>query len=235
MWRKWLSGLAVAGCAVSAQADDKGPLLVIERLQFSQGTLPRDDNWLGLFCAAQDCELRAAAVSITDGTAKDITDSDEGLEVVGVEGDALALFHGVPLAPARVTTWYRAPDEPYRSRQYTSLLKLGHWAVPGGAQPLSLSWVKLPDGAGFHYFLGDGSRKQFLFSTPAEGHYGGDLTPIVHWVGDLDGDGKPDLLLSLPDDNCGYDQRLYLSSQAVNGELVHRAAVLSGYEAACGC
>ncbi len=236
MWCKWLWGLTFAGYAVAAPAQQGGPLVVIGHApQLARGTLPRDGAWSGLYCVAQDCELRPATVSITESSARNALDEDEALDVLGVEGDPLALFHDVPLKPGKVATWYEASENPEGSRQYTSLKRLGRWQMPGGEQRLSLSWVKLPDEGGYRYFVGDGKQKQFLFETAVEGHYGGDKTPIVHWVGDLDGDGKTDFLLSLPDDNCGYDQRLYLSSQAVTGELVHRAALLSGSEAACGC
>ena len=83
--------------------------------------------------------------------------------------------------------------------------------------------------------LSDGKTKQFLFATSLQSHYGGGTTPYVHWVGDLDRDGKADFLLDLPDDNCGYDDRLYLSSLATGTAFVAKAAQLSGREAACGC
>jgi hypothetical protein len=66
-------------------------------------------------------------------------------------------------------------------------------------------------------------------------HYEGDTTPVVYWAGDLDGDGKADLLLAIPDDNCGYDERLYLSSGSDEGTLLRKAAHIAGREAACGC
>ncbi len=95
--------------------------------------------------------------------------------------------------------------------------------------------MRLPDQGGFRYHLGDGTTRQFLFATAFEGHYGGDTTPRVQWVGDLDGDGRADLLISLPDDNCGFDDRLYLSSVARPGQLMGLAARFAGRYPACGC
>lgn len=192
-------------------------------------------SWYGLYCESMDCELREVTVRITSSSAKNVLDQDEPLDVIDVDGKPMALFHGMTFEPGKVTTWYKSPDSPFTSRQYTSLQKLGRWTMPWSSTPLSISWVKLPDHGGFRYFVSDGSTKQFLFRTASEGHYGGDTTPIVEWVGDVDRDGKLDMLLELPDDNCGFDERLYLSSQADDGELLHKAAQLSGHEVACGC
>jgi len=54
------------------------------------------------------------------------------------------------------------------------------------------------------------------------------LVPRVEWVGDLDRDGRPDILI---DDNMGElggHWVLYLSSSARQGELVHAVASFSG-------
>ena len=65
------------------------------------------------------------------------------------------------------------------------------------------------------------------------------VEPSADWrivgAGDLDGDGRADLLLSLPDDDCGFDDRLYLSSMAGPGQLVGLAARFAGRHPACGC
>lgn len=123
----------------------------------------------------------------------------------------------------------------YESSHYQKLQKLGRWQMPWGKLPLTLFWVKLPESGGFRYHLSDGKVKQFLFATEIEGHYGGETTPFVHWVGDLDGDGMIDFLLSIPDDNCGFDDRLYLSSKAGEGKLIRKAAQTFGRQPACGC
>lgn len=94
--------------------------------------------------------------------------------------------------------------------------------------------MKTPEG-NRRYHLSAARKKQFLFQVETEGHYGGDTTPVVHWAGDLDGDGLVDLLIDLPGDNCGFDERLYLSKDAWPGKLVRKAAQVTGREAACGC
>jgi hypothetical protein len=236
MLRKTLlfAGLAAVSAWAGADQDAQAvPLVVIDRTtSYAKGTFPQSGPWLGLYCQALDCELKQVAVSI-NAAVTDEPGEAQAPEVLGVDGQPLALFHDVQLNPGTVTTWYTLPENLYLSGQYTSLLRLGRWQVPGVDDPLTLSWVQLPEGAGRHYFLGDGKLKQMLFSSTGQDG-SADTTPVIHWVGDLDGDRKPDLLLSLPGAGCGGDERLYLSSQAGPGELVHKSAMLDSGKAVCG-
>lgn len=243
--QRWIGFAAIVMTATSntvaagpTLADPDKPVVAIGfHGRFARGTFPRNGPWLGLFCTGLECELREVNVQIGEGRAKNVVlDEDEALDVVRVVGEPIALFHGLALRAGKVKTWYLPPQGyAWSSRQYTALQKLGRWSMPWGSEPLTLSWVRLPDNEGKRYHLSGPGGQQFLFALPETSHYGGDTTPIVEWIGDLDGDGKMDILLSLPDDNCGYDERLYLSSQAGQGEIVHKAAQLSGREAACGC
>lgn len=223
-----LTAAGVAGAADTAVIIDGGK-------QFVPNSIPRNAQWLGLFCQKQDCELRPIKVDVDAGTAKNILDQDEELDNVSYEGKPRAVFANLPLRPGKVVTWHLMDDEQYfGSPQYEKLRKLGKWNMPWGAQPLMLSWVKTAEGRK-RYHLADGSTRQFMFAVDALGHYEGDTTPVVYWAGDLDGDGKIDLLLAIPDDNCGYDERLYLSSGAPEGTLLRKAAHTAGNQPACGC
>ena len=57
------------------------------------------------------------------------------------------------------------------------------------------------------YHLSDGATKQFLFAVNALGEYGGETTPVIYWAGDMDGDGKLDLLMGIPDES--YFARIF--------------------------
>lgn len=231
LWIAMLSAWFGSVCAEPAK-----PIVVIESGKtYAKGTLPRQDNWFGLYCNGSDCEIRDATVSVKSSTAKNVLEEDEAIDVLYIDDGPLALFHGIALKHGKVVTWFKAEKPMHESRHYSQLRKLGRWQMPWGAAPLGISWVKLPEYGGFRYHISDGTVKQFMFATSLEGHYGGDTTPFIHWVGDVDGDGKIDLLLSFPDDNCGFDERLYLSSLAAGKEFVRKAAQLSGREAACGC
>lgn len=230
-------------------------LLINKDLQYSKGTFPRDAYWSGLYCNPLGCEIKPARVNIKTARAKNVLDEYELLDVISIDEDVsvrssnfgqsnqlnksndrvpLALFNNLPLNVGEVVSWYRSQTAHAETLPIQKLKKLGKWHMPWGVQPLTISWVKTADGWK-RYHIGDGITKQFLFKIESESHYGGDTTPIIHWVGDIDGDGKIDMLLGIPDDNCGFDERLYLSSHAGEGNFLRKAAQLHGREAACGC
>lgn len=221
--------LLLAGPAAGA-----GPLVLTDPAgAYAPGSLPAGRGWLALECEAGGCALRATGLQLRRQTVLHLDEFRVPLETPRVKGHPLALFHGLALSPGPVTRWHGGERDAERAA--SQLRRLGRWTVPGDARQLALSWVRLPDNGGFRYHLGGGTTRQFLFATAFEGHYGGDTSPRVLWAGDLDGDGRADLLISLPDDNCGFDNRLYLSSAAGPGLLVGLAARFAGRHPACGC
>lgn len=58
-------------------------------------------------------------------------------------------------------------------------------------------------------------------------HHPGEGFPALDWAGDLDGDGKLDLILSTGSDGYAGIKTLYLSSHAEEGKLVRRVAWFS--------
>ena len=236
MLRQILLYAAVIAYSGVAVGENLKPIVVVEYGKtFARGTFPRKGTWYGLYCNKSDCEIRNAPVRITSSRAENVLGEKEPIDVFSTNNQPVALFYDVPIKLGKVTTWFVATKSMYESAHYSELQKLGRWQMRWGSKPLTISRVKLPEYGGFRYHIGDGAQKQFMFRTELEGHYGGDNTPFIHWVGDLDGDGKIDLILSIPDDNCGFDERLYLSSQVGNGVFLRKAAQLSGGQAACGC
>ena len=223
--------LSLAGPAAGAEG---GPLVLTDLAgAYAPGSLPPGGDWLALECGPAGCALRSTRLQLSRKTVLHLDEFRVPLEIPRVKGSPLALLHGLALSPGPVTRWHGGERD--ADRATAQLRRLGRWTVPGDARQLALSWVRLPAQGGFRYHLGDGTTRQFLFATAFEGHYGGDTTPRVRWAGDLDGDGRADLLLSLPDDNCGFDNRLYLSSMAGPGQLVGLAARFAGRYPACGC
>jgi hypothetical protein len=219
-----------------AMAEKNNPFFVMDYgNNYYKGSFPRKGDWHGLYCNGLACEIRKAQVRISSSTAKDVLGENEPIDVLKIKDKPVALFHNMSFNLGMVTTWFNAEKRMDEYPHYLNL-KNGSWEMPWGNTPLSISWEKLTqEYTEFHYFLSNGTKKQFLFRRDYEGHYGGSTTPFIHWVGDLDGDGKIDFLVSLPDDNCGYDERMYLSSLAKKDEFIHMAAQFSGGRAACGC
>lgn len=229
------AALAVA----SPETPPKAPLPVVitdwSDFSFPRDTFPRKGAWWGLFCEQRRCEIRAAEVSV--GSAKEwnpVLEEDEPTDAFKVAGRPLAVFHGLALQPGPVPTWFR-PSEDEGKVSIDPLRKRGRWQMPWGTRPMEISRVKLTDPGGFRYHLSSGATRQFLLRAEVAGKHGGDTTPQIRWVGDLDRDGAADLLMTLPDENCGFDIRLYLSSAATQGQVLGKAAQLAGRYAVCGC
>ena len=200
---------------------------------FAQGTLPANATWQGLYCQELECEVRTGGVQITSSSGKNALGETEPLDALTATDKPVALFANLALSPGKVPTWFVMTKAYGESKQYRKLTKLGKWDMHWGSQPLTLTWVKTPEGM-MRYHVSHGTTKQFLFSAPVGSHFGGETTPVIQWVGDLDGDGKVDMLVSIPEDNCGFDERLYLSSTKEAGKLLRKAAQIKGREAACG-
>jgi len=223
----------IAATATAAASEPALPAMQIGHGEaFARGTFPARANWIGLFCAHDGCALRKTGVTIDASSALNILDEEEATEQLRFDGEPLALFADSPLPPGAVETVYR-----YDDANVTGPLKsTGRWQIPWSHGALTMTWTASSDGSEYTHRVSDGTRSQLLFTLPSEGHYGSDTSiPSVIWAGDLDRDGRTDLLLSLPDDNCGYDQRLYLSSRAAGDELVALSARLEGRYPACGC
>jgi hypothetical protein len=216
---------------------------------FPKGTMPQAGSWQGLYCDASGCEVRDATVAVMSGTIADCASAETYAETVYASGNPVALFNGVNLPLGKVATALLAKKEPRTSAHFVKLRKVGQWQAQLKGRQLDISWVRLPrprtsDETMYRYHLGNGATKQFIFSSFSgmDAEKGGAVTPFVHWAGDLDGDGKIDLLVEIPysqsDDahaQCDVAYRLYLSSMAKEGEVLHKAAQTAGTQPACRC
>src|SRR5262249_20380275 len=73
-------------------------------------------------------------------------------------------------------------------------------------------------------FLYDGEKRQILFTNRTED--AGETLGYLHWVGDVDHDGRPDIYCSLWVGGESAENVLFLSSKAKAGNLVGKAAEL---------
>jgi len=166
-------------------------------------------GWFALFDDGEGpASLRRSRLVIV----KDDRSSDEHLVTVdSAPKGASILFHGVPnLKEGEVTPalWENVGDD--------GILR------PGTAVKLELGkrkyQIALRDGV--VTLSGDGHRQElFRMSGPGdEPHF------QILWAGDLDGDGRIDLLMTLSDKYSAYPRQLFLSGAAKPGELVHQVA-----------
>ncbi len=152
-------------------------------------------EWLALRCDDQGkCVLEPAQVQVVES---------QGLTAVAVEGGALALLQGVPAGPVSGT--FTTPQPLHR---YTSA-KLG----PGGR-------IVADGGENYRMMLSFQGQAQPVLTLPnTKGR-----TPGLRFAGDLDGDGKLDLILDSSGDKGKAGCILLLSSAAEQGALVGQVA-----------
>ena len=226
----WIIGVAHA----QTPGDPELPLLVLHTArQFGEGVLPRQVPWQGLYCKGLTCVIRSASVRISTDKALNVLDEYERFDKLSTAGDPVSLFPASRLRPGPVKTWYRPPESGDEDGS-GQLRSQGTWHMPWGARPLKISRVKESENT-VRYEISDGVATQPLFRAALEGSNGEDWTPIIHWVGDLDRDGKSDLLIIIHPDVCMFDERLYLSSKTAEGDVLRLAARLESGEVPCGC
>lgn len=73
-----------------------------------------------------------------------------------------------------------------------------------------------------HIFLSFQGKSQYLFDYSGTDNTGGGAT--IAWIGDLDRDGKMDIIFDISDDYALRESRLYLSGKAAAGLLVKLVA-----------
>lgn len=220
---------------------------------FPKNSLPRTGNWKGLFCNERNCEIADAVVEVKSGVVMRCGDEDgDPADLVSVSGSPIAIFNGVSLNNGKVVTQLRAMKGMFHSSHFMKLRKLGTWQLSLGDASIGMSWTMLKTSGSYayqyRYYVSNGATKQLVFSTvgmpdmQGNPNGGGEITPFVHWAGDLDGDGKIDLLLDIPYDMsdqtqyyCEISERLYLSSSARSNEVLYKAAQGSGSAPGCGC
>jgi hypothetical protein len=175
-------------------------------------TVPKT-GWIALY----DDALREASIAVRPD---DVGDQ----KMVSVESDpggALLMLHGVPGITAGPVERARfASDSDLNKPGDRIALRLGstQYRITLNAEGELLKDARV--------VLESGDRKQTLFSldgTGDEPHF------EVLWAGDLDRDGKLDLVMTMSGKYSYYPRSIFLSSAAAPGELLHEVARWDDY------
>jgi hypothetical protein len=194
-------------------------IITPDQTHFIQASDVPKSGWMGMFARDGKASLRNTAV-ITKATG---TRSDDPLEIRATQPGALFLFHSVPfLAPGPIdeAQWFDddsdgtlVPDKPIDVR-----LRGRRYRIALSASDRQLANAKV--------VIESGGKKQTLFTMGGSGdepHF------AILWAGDLDRDGKLDLITTFSPKYSWYPRTLYLSSQAEGEEIVHEVAMFEDF------
>ena len=215
-----MHALVLAGLmALAAGNPVKGELLLPGLFHGDEVQARSGESWLCLMSDREREELKPCTIEVKQ-VHDPIMQDDTGKEVsLRGGGNALALFRDIPLLkPGPVRTYFLGR---------ASLMPETFLEV-GGDHPLRFGLQKEHKGSySLILWEGDGSVSQTL----REGAFNGDGAPELLWAGDLDRDGKLDLLLDISNHSNVSEVALFLSSLASTGELVGKA----GAHRSVGC
>ena len=192
------------------------------------------ERWQGLYPTAWGVEVRSFRLTVETVRDRLLDDDGEPPTAVRVTTPFSTRPHpdDSPQDPALALV--RRPGAPFPARPVTALagawpLERGALGLRLGARTYSLEVTEGPERAwpgggvartGRVLVLSDGERRQPV-SLVGTGDGG---EPAVLWAGDLDGDGRLDLLVDETTYYYASAPALFLSSEAAPGALVRRVA-----------
>lgn len=201
------------------------------------------DGWWGLFSDGD--EYRLEATSLTESTFEfENPDSSTGRESavtlsIPQEEKPVAIIRGMSnLKPGRVTGPLRPETPRFLFPGEIQDVTVTRWSLESQMQVAATGTAAKPGGyavefSNYDLFLTKGSalheKRQVLIHVP---YFTSWALPSVLWAGDLDNDGRTDLILSRSTSESLTDVALYLSSAASKGELVGLVARWSAHK---GC
>jgi hypothetical protein len=208
----------------SGQGRQVGRFAVLEPGVFHGQDVPLDQpaSWAALVCRAGSCRIRPATIRmkrVPDPLGEDDPQRPTGTSIeVSSDPQPLFLVRGLNPSARSIATAFVGENNLVAGNEQGFSLS-GHRYVLR-VEGHTTGDNELPKGS--RLVLADGSISQELFSLPEGGN---DPHITVLWVGDIDGDGRPDLYL---DASWHYNishKVLWLSSIAGAGQLVGQAAI----------
>jgi hypothetical protein len=212
-------------------------ILRTKGIDLNDESLAGSSVWYGLVCNSLDCEFRPVNLAI-DGQRVSFTPDERTHKAKGEF--TIALISGVVDAPkSAIPTWFtlRTPRNPKDVDNGTLGVTVStstngdYRIIPRLNQKAGNKWLSL--------YLESTHQRQRLGQISFESLNAGLKTrDILIWAGDMDGDGKIDLITRVRDSSSERGLHLWLSSHAVDGDMVGIAASLDNWsdvEEAEGC
>ncbi|MDD4053172.1 MAG: hypothetical protein PHR28_14905 [candidate division Zixibacteria bacterium] len=229
MKRQWLRHASLTGLiglillSVGVSADETAAIIRTGTFHGNEVTIDCEPGWFGLFRVDSTFELVPVNVAVTRTYDPIIGDSTGKRVAIDRPGEPLVLITGVErLETGPVTTLYYG-DQFVNLGQEFSIL-------PEGRYCYSLSAVgeaRLRDGLGemllhrYALIFRHVDTTQILIEYPILALDG---LPTLLWAGDLDRDGRLDLIMNLTNHYNVDLYALFLSSKADPGNLVKKVA-----------
>ncbi len=213
--------IIMMGTANSEQ-ERRFALLEVGSFHGDEVPLNQPKDWLGVFCKQLVCDARPTTIKTTrdhDDVVDEDTKTNTGTSIsISLREQPLFLVRGIAPTPRSIPTVFQGE----KNMVAGDLLPIGFSGVNYALRVDGKKMEEEPLPKGSRLVFSSGSKTQELFSLLESGN---DPYITVLWVGDIDGDGKPDLLVITSWHYNVSHKVLWLSSLAKPGQLVGLAAV----------
>ena len=203
---------------------NRGALFSVEFAQLlkKRDTREKPATWTGVFCSNTECKLEPVQLSFSKTTEMG-HDGDEPLLKAAFDRKPLFAIAGFPKIKSSTARAHSSVPE--------SLLKSPTRAMADGCALKSRLVSHEAGGRTISLTYNCGDVWQDLGPVTIDNAFGSKDSPALVWAGDLDGDGKTDLLIDTSSRRGeGTDLTLWLSTSAKQGCPLGEAATFSWWD-----